>query len=112
MHIGHNVSIGGSRLFCGKVGISGSVTIGDRVRIGGGVGIGDHMQVGDQAVIGAGSGVATDVPPRMPFSRARRRCRTSARWSNIIYMGRLSGFMKRWNAWHRVSTLWNETVKK
>lgn len=63
VQIGHNCRVGDHCLFCGQVGLAGSVTIGDRVVLGGKTGVADHSTVGSDAMAMAGSGVSGTVKP-------------------------------------------------
>ena len=64
VQIGHNCQIGRSCLFCGQVGLAGSVQVGDRVVLGGQVGVADNIKIGDDAVAMATAGIVGPVKPR------------------------------------------------
>ncbi len=60
--VGHNCRLGRHNLFCGQVGLAGSVTTGDHVVMAGQVGLADHLKIGDRVTIMAKSGVHWDIP--------------------------------------------------
>lgn len=62
VQIGHNCVVGEDCLFCGQVGVSGSVRIGNRVVLAGKVGVADNLFIGDDAIATGGAGVQTNVP--------------------------------------------------
>ncbi|MEL6316900.1 MAG: UDP-3-O-(3-hydroxymyristoyl)glucosamine N-acyltransferase, partial [Pseudomonadota bacterium] len=64
VQIGHNCRIGENCLFCGHVGLAGSVDVGDRVVLGGKVGVADHVTIGDDAMAMATAGIVGPVKPR------------------------------------------------
>ncbi|MDH5305573.1 MAG: UDP-3-O-(3-hydroxymyristoyl)glucosamine N-acyltransferase [Myxococcales bacterium] len=63
VQIAHNCQIGARVLIAAQVGVAGSSRIEDDCVLLGQVGVSDHRRVGPRALVGAGTGVASDVPP-------------------------------------------------
>ncbi|MGU9962048.1 MAG: UDP-3-O-(3-hydroxymyristoyl)glucosamine N-acyltransferase [Candidatus Puniceispirillales bacterium WSBS_2018_MAG_OTU23] len=59
--IGHNVKIGNSNIFCGRVGLAGSVTIGDNNTFGVEVGVSNHVTIGSDNIFAGRTGVTKDI---------------------------------------------------
>ncbi|CAL9078917.1 unnamed protein product [Musa textilis] len=81
VQIGHNVIIGKCCMFCGQVGIAGSVTLGDYVTLGGRVAIRDHVSIASKVRLAANSCVTKDLAesgdyggfPAVPIHEWRRQ---------------------------------------
>lgn len=61
VHLGHNDIVGKNCLFCGHVGISGSVTIGDNCTFAGQAATVGHITIGDNCVFGGRTGIIGNI---------------------------------------------------
>ena len=61
VHLGHNDVVGKNCLFCGHVGISGSVTIGDNCTFAGQAATVGHITIGDNCVFGGRTGIIGNI---------------------------------------------------
>jgi UDP-3-O-[3-hydroxymyristoyl] glucosamine N-acyltransferase len=68
VQIGHNCKIGKNCIFCGKVGIAGSVTVGENVIFAAEAASRDHVKIGSNAQIAGRSGITRDIPSGVTVS--------------------------------------------
>lgn len=62
VHLAHNDIVGKNCLFCGHVGISGSVTIGDNCVFAGQAATVGHITIGDNCIFGGRTGIIGNIP--------------------------------------------------
>ncbi|MFC2075274.1 UDP-3-O-(3-hydroxymyristoyl)glucosamine N-acyltransferase [Bdellovibrionota bacterium] len=93
--IGHNCVIGRNCLFCGDVGMAGSVTVGDGVVFAGKAGIADHLTIGSGAVVGPCAAVGKDIAPGEQVVGGSKAMPASKFWRSHFYYERLPELVKR-----------------